>query len=120
MKIIYDNILIAYGENSREILMIGIDIPEIIQKYAIGDCYYCGKVNETSFLVHNKMYLNLFSFKSNCLNLIGKYEFNMKINYYVFQIEDLFFIKNMIINFMSMINCLMKAIQIIFIFIASK
>ena len=78
LKIIYDNIIIAYGENSREILMIGIDIPEIIQKYEIGDCYYCGKVDETSFLVQNKMYLNLFSFKSNSLKLIGKYEFNIK------------------------------------------
>jgi hypothetical protein len=75
LKIIYDNIIIAYGKNSREILMIGIDVPEIIQKYEIGDCYYCGKVDETSFLVQDKMYLNIFSFESNILQLIGKYEF---------------------------------------------
>ena len=75
LKIIYDNIIIAYGKNSREILMIGIEVPEIIQKYEIGDCYYCGKVDETSFLVQDKMYLNLFSFESNILQLIGKYEF---------------------------------------------
>ena len=79
LEIIYNNIIIAYGKNSREILMIGIEVPEIIQKYEIGDCYYCGKVDETSFLVQNKMYLNLFSFKSNSLKLIGKYEFNIKL-----------------------------------------
>ena len=80
LEIIYNNIIIAYGKNSREILMIGIDIPEIIQKYDIGDCYYCGKVDETSFLAQNKMYLNLFSFKSNILELIGRFEYKIKFD----------------------------------------
>ena len=75
LNIIYDNIIIAYGKNSREILMIGIDVPEIIQKYEIGDCYYCGKVDETSFLAQGKMYLYLFNFGSNILKLTGRFEF---------------------------------------------
>ena len=122
MNIIYDNIIIAYGKNSREILMIGIDVPEIIQKYEIDDCYYCGKVDETSFLVQDKMYLNLFSFESNILQLIGKYEFKCNFDNRLLRIPNrrFIFIKNTIINFILMINFLMKVILMIFIFIVSK
>ena len=81
LEIIYDNIIIAYGKNSREILMIGIDVPEIIQKYEIGDCYYCGKVDETSFLAQDKFCLNLFSFKSNILKLTGKYQIKIDFDH---------------------------------------
>lgn len=75
VKIIYGNVIIAYGANSRVIIMIGISVPEIIQKYEVSDCFYCGKVNETSFLLQDKMFLNLFSFESNSLELIGRFEF---------------------------------------------
>ena len=75
VKIIFDNVIIAYGANSREIIMIGIDVPQIIQKYEVDDCYYCGKVDETSFLTQDKMFLYLFSFKSNSLEIIGRFEF---------------------------------------------
>ena len=75
VKIIYGNVIIAYGANSRVIIMIGISVPEIIQKYEVSDCFYCGKVNETSFLLQDNMFLNLFSFESNSLELIGRFEF---------------------------------------------
>ena len=79
LNIIYDNIIIAYGKNSREILMIGIEVPEIIQKYEIGDCYYCGKVDETTFLAQGNIYLYLFSFESNILKLTGRFGFKSEL-----------------------------------------
>ena len=75
MKLIYDNVLIAYEVNSREIIMIKIDSRQIIQKYEIGDLYYCGKVDENSFLVKGKEFLYLFSFKTNWMKLFGRFEF---------------------------------------------
>ena len=75
MKIIYDNVLIAYGVNSREIIMIQIDSRQIIQKYEIGDVYYCGKVDENSFLVQGKEFLYLFNFKTSWMKLTGRFEF---------------------------------------------
>ena len=75
LKIIYDNVLIAYGVNSREIIMIQIDSRQIIQKYEIGDVYYCGKVDENSFLVQGKEFLYLFNFKTSWMKLTGRFEF---------------------------------------------
>ena len=75
LKIIYDNVLIAYGANSREIIMIQIDSRQIIQKYEIGELYYFGKVDESSFLVQDKAFLYLFSFKTNWMKLTGRFEF---------------------------------------------
>ena len=75
MNLIYDNVLISYGINSREIIMIGNDSLQIIQKYEIGDLYYCGKVDENSFLVQGKEFLYLFSFKNNWMKLTGRFEF---------------------------------------------
>lgn len=74
LKIIYDNVLIAYGVNSREIIMIKIDSRQITQKYEIGDLYYFGKVDEETFLVQGKEFLYLFSFKKNWMILIGRFE----------------------------------------------
>jgi hypothetical protein len=75
LQLIYDNVLIAYGVNSREIFMIQINSRQIIQKYEIGDLYYCGKVDENSFLVKGKEFLYLFSFKTNWMKLTGRFEF---------------------------------------------
>jgi hypothetical protein len=75
LKLIYGNFLIAYGVNSREIFMIQIDSRQIIQKYEIGDLYYCGKVDEKSFLVKCQEFLYLFSFKTNWMKLTGRFEF---------------------------------------------
>jgi hypothetical protein len=76
LKIIYNNVLIAYGVNSREIIIIQIDSLQIIQKYEIGELYYCGKVDENSLLVQGKEFLYLFSFKTNWMKLSGRFEFN--------------------------------------------
>ena len=75
VKLIYDNVIIAYGQNSREIIIIGINPPQIIQKYEIGYCYNCGKVDETSFLLQDKNFLYLFNLKSNSIKLTGRFEF---------------------------------------------
>ena len=75
LKLVYENFLIAYGVNSREIIMIQIDSFQIAQKYEIGDLFYCGKVDENSFLVQSKKFLYLFSFKANWMKLTGRFEF---------------------------------------------